>query len=442
MSFPEFPGPLFTDLYELTMAAGYFERQLDDEATFSLFARHHPKRSYFVAAGLHEVVDALTRFHFSDEEIDWLAQTGRFRRDFLGYLATLKFTGDVLAMAEGEIFFAGEPLLEVTAPLIEAQIIETYLINTMGIASLLATKAARCVHAAAGRPIVDFSLRRTQGSHAGMTVARSAYIAGFSGTSNVLAGKIWGIPISGTMAHSFITAFETEIEAFEAYGSLFPDSAVFLIDTYDTLQGARHAAMVGTRMRQRGKALMGVRLDSGDMVTLSHQVRRILDEAGLPDVKIFASSGFDEYSLEKLIADGASIDAFGVGTRMGVSADAPYMDMVYKMVRTGNRNVRKTSEGKAMLAGEKQVFRKTAADGRFLGDVIGVREESPGGSRALLTPVMANGRHVGHFSTLEETRDRFTKTFERLDGRFKQIANPDIYPVRVSERLAEIQKQC
>lgn len=441
MSFPEFPGPLFTDLYELTMAAGYFDRKMDDPATFSLFVRPHPRRGYFVAAGLEAVVDALTRFHFNDEEIDWLAQSGRFNRDFLAHLATLRFTGDVMAMAEGEIFFPEEPVLEVTAPLIQAQIIETYLINTMGVASLMATKAARCVHAAAGRPVVDFSLRRTQGIHAGMAVARSSYIAGFSGTSNVLAGKIWDIPIYGTMAHSFVTAFESETDAFDAYAKIFPDSAVFLIDTYDTLQGARNAALVGNRMRQQGSALLGVRLDSGEMVALSRKVRRILDQAGLPDVKIFASSGFDEYVLERLIAGGSRIDDFGVGTRMGVSADAPYLDMVYKMVRLGARNVRKVSEGKITLAGEKQVFRKMAANGHFNGDVIGLRDDSPDGANALLAPVMEKGRPVGPMPTLEEIRARFAGNFARLDNRHKRIEDAEPYPVRISERLAEVQKK-
>ena len=442
MSVGEFPGPLFTDLYELTMAAGYFDRQMDERATFSLFVRPHPKRGYYVAAGMQAVVDALTRFHFSDEEIDWLAQTGRFKRDFLACLATLRFSGDVLSMAEGEIFFPGEPVLEVTAPLIQAQIIETYLINTVGIASLLATKAARCVSVAAGRPLVDFSLRRTQGSHAGMTVARSSYLAGFSATSNVLAGKTWGIPISGTMAHSFVTAFESEIEAFEAYANLFPDSAVLLIDTFDTVQGARNAAIVGKRMRQKGKALMGVRLDSGDMIALSREVRRILDEAGLAEVKIFASSGFDEHALQRLIAGGARIDAFGVGTRMGVSADMPYLDMVYKMVRMGTRDVRKVSEGKITLAGEKQVFRQMDQDRRFQGDIIGLRDDPPDGAVALLVPAMEKGRPVGPMPTLEEIRARFAENFEKLDERYKRIENPDTYPVRVSDRLEEIQKKC
>lgn len=441
MSVDEFPGPLFTDLYELTMAAGYFDRGLDETATFSLFVRENPRRGYFVACGLQAVVDALTRFRFSDREIEWLEQTGIFKHEFLAHLATLRFTGDVRAMAEGEIFFADEPVLEVSAPLIEAQILETFLINTMGVASMLATKAARCVHAAAGRPIADFSLRRTQGIHAGMTVARSSYIAGFSSTSNVLAGKIWGIPTSGTMAHSFVTAFESETEAFEAYAELFPEAAIFLIDTYDTIAGAEKAAAVGKRMKQNGQALTGVRLDSGDMVALSRQVRSILDEAGLPEVKIFASSGFDEYELERLIAEGARIDAFGVGTRMGVSADAPYLDTVYKMVRMGNRNVRKTSEGKVTLAGEKQVFRKMA-DGHFTGDVIGLREESREDAVPLLSRVMENGRSAGPRPTLEEIRQRFADHFNRLDDKTKRLTKPEKYPVTLSERLVELQTCC
>jgi nicotinate phosphoribosyltransferase len=439
MSVNEFPGPLFTDLYELTMAAGYFERHLDDIATFSLFVRPQARRGYFVAAGLQAVVDALSGFHFSEDEIGWLARSGRFKPEFLDYLSTLCFTGDVLSMAEGEIFFANEPVLEVTAPLIQAQIIETYLINAVGIASLLATKAARCVDAAAGRPVVDFSLRRTQGSHAGMIVARSSYLAGFSATSNVLAGKIWGIPISGTMAHSFVTAFESEIEAFEAYADLFPDSAVFLIDTYDTVQGAKNAAMVGQRMKRRGHALKGVRLDSGDLIDLSRRVRAILNEAGLAEVKIFASSSLDEYALERLINGGACIDAFGVGTRMGVSADVPYLDMVYKMVRFRNRNVRKVSEGKATLAGEKQIFRQTGKNGSFRGDIISMREEAAGGT-PLLAPVMGGGRSVGTPPTLEAIRSRFRENFHRLDERYKRFEKPATYPVQISERLAAIQE--
>jgi nicotinate phosphoribosyltransferase len=438
----DFHGPLFTDLYELTMAAGYYNRNMYESATFSLLVRPHPKRTYFVTSGIEEVVNALSRLRFTDEELDWLNKSGRFNKGFIDYLSTLVFSGDVVAMGEGELLFANEPVLEVTASLIEAQIIETYLINTVGVATLLATKAARCKHAAAGRSVIDFSLRRTQGRHAGMTMARSSYIAGFSGTSNVLAGKWWKIPISGTMAHSFVTAFETEIEAFAAYADLFPDSSVFLIDTYDTLQGAKNAAEVGRQMKQQGHSLVGVRLDSGDMVELSKQVRRVLDEAGLPDVKIFASSGFDEFTLERLVSAGAPIDAFGVGTRMGTSADAPYLDIVYKMVRLGKRNVRKVSEGKITLAGEKQVFRKSDDHGRFMGDIIGLRDDRFDEASPLLAPVMRKGEPVGSLPSLEESRNRFAENFKRLDDRFKKLLDPDTYPVTISERLEELQKKC
>ena len=443
MKADDFPGPLFTDLYELTMAAGYFHRGMDENATFSLFVRSHPKRGYFVSAGLDPVLDALSQFRFNKDEIGWLADTGLFADAFLEHLSTLRFTGDVMAIEEGELFFPNEPIMEISAPLIEAQLLETYLINAMGSACMLATKAARCVHAAGGRPMADFSLRRTQGVHAGMTVARSSYIAGFIGTSNVLAGKLWDIPISGTMAHSFVTAFGSEIEAFEAYADLFPDSTILLIDTYDILKGAENAVVVGKRMKQKGHALLGVRIDSGDMVIESKKVRRILDEGGLPEVKIFASSGFDEYVLTELFENGARIDALGVGTRMGVSEDAPYLDMVYKMVRVGNRDVRKQSEGKATLAGEKQVFRRTAGPGgRFVEDIISTREETLENTRPLLKQVIKNGRIATSLPTLMEIRQRFGKNFARLDERYKRIENADVYPVSISDRLEELQKQC
>ncbi len=439
MNTDDFPGPLFTDLYELTMAAGYFHRNLDETATFSLFIRSHPKRSYFVSAGLQPVVDALSRFRFSKGEIAWLAGTGQFDKAFLDHLSALRFTGDVMALDEGEIFFPNEPVMEITAPLIEAQLLETYLINAMGSACNLATKAARCVQAAGGRPIVDFSLRRTQGVHAGMTVARSSYIAGFTGTSNVLAGKRWGIPTSGTMAHSFVTAFGSEIEAFEAYADLFPDNTILLIDTYDILKGAENAVTVARRMEQKGHTLKGIRIDSGDMVIESQKVRRILDEAGLPEVKIFASNGFDEYVLTDLFENGACIDALGVGTRMGVSEDAPYLDMVYKMVRVGKRDVRKQSQGKATLAGKKQVFRKTDDDGRFDGDIIAARWENMDGAHALLKPVMQNGRATGQLPALEKIRERFGENFARLKDCYKLLESPDVYPVGLSERLVGMQ---
>ena len=272
-------GPLFTDLYELTMAAGYFNRRLLSAATFSLFIRDYPPgRKYFVAAGLQDALEELESLRFSSEELAFLRETGLFSSDFLSFLKKFRFTGSVFAMPEGSIFFANEPILEVTAPLIEAQIVETFLLNTVGFQTMIASKAARCVHVAAGRPLIDFSLRRTQGHDAGMKVARSTYLAGFAGTSNVLAGREYGIPLSGTMAHSFVQAFGSELEAFSAFAETFPDSSVFLIDTYDTIAGAHEAVKIALEMKKKGHALLGVRLDSGDMVRLSREVRKIFGD--------------------------------------------------------------------------------------------------------------------------------------------------------------------
>jgi nicotinate phosphoribosyltransferase len=434
-------GPLFTDLYELTMAAGYFDRRIDVEATFSVFVRDCPRRNFFVAAGLEDVLRELAEFRFGREQIDYLGSLGLFSPRFLSHLERLRFTGAVHALPEGSLFFPEEPILEVTAPIIEAQLIETFLLNTLGFQSMIASKAARCVHAARGRPLIDFSLRRTQGLDAGIKVARSIFIAGFSATSNVLAGKVYGIPVSGTMAHSFISAFEREEDAFSAYAESFPDNSVFLIDTYDTLEGARAAARVGLRMKGQGRALRGVRLDSGDMIDLSRRVRSILDDAGLAGVKIFASSGFDEQKIAGAVAGGARIDAFGVGTKVGVSADAPFLDIVYKMVRFAGRDVRKKSPGKKTLAGEKQVFRKTDRDGRMLEDVIGLRDERIADAVGLLEPVMIDGKPLGPPPPLESIRDRFSRFFATLDDRYKSLDGRVPFPVRISPALAALQKR-
>lgn len=434
-------GPLLTDLYELTMAAGYCTGGISAEATFSLFIRNSTTdRNYFVAAGLEDILNELEDLHFSESDIDYLKQKNIFPEDFLRYLAKLRFSGTVRAMPEGTIFFPDEPILEITAPIVEAQILETIILNTVGFQTLIATKAARCIHAADGRPLIDFSLRRTQGHYAGIKVARSAYMAGFAGTSNVLAGKIYDIPISGTMAHSFIMAFNSESEAFQSYAGTFPDSTVLLIDTYDTLSAAESAVVIARQLKARGKQLVGVRLDSGDMISLSRSVRKILDDAGFPEVKIFASSGFDEYSISDVLSSGAAIDAFGVGTKMGVSADAPYLDIVYKMVRFGNRNVRKLSPGKRTLAGEKQVFRKTAADGRYLEDIIGLRDDLFDDAGPLLEKVMENGRRVQASPTVQELRDRFRNHFSLLDERYKDLQTRHPYPVKISSRLEALQR--
>ncbi len=433
-------SPLFTDLYELTMAAGYFAQGFFFPATFSLFVRDLPPyRNYLVFVGLAEVLNALAAFRFSPEDLAYLKGTGLFAADFLDYLESLRFDGQVVAMPEGSLFFENEPVLEVRAPVIQAQILETYLLNTIGFQSLLASKAARCVHAAGGRPLIDFALRRTQGKDAGMKFARASYLAGFAGTSNVLAGKRYGIPVSGTMAHSYVTAFESEQAAFEAYSRIFPHNTVLLIDSYDTLEGAKIAAKVGQEMEKQGLTLKGVRLDSGDMNRLSRAVRAILDEAGLDYVQIFASSGFDEFSIADILARGASIDAFGVGTQVGVSADAPALNIVYKMVRCRERDVRKLSPGKASLAGEKQVFRRQDANGRYQADIIGLRTESIPGTTPLLEPVMEGGQIRGSLPCLAELKDRFAENFQALGDQYKSLEAKTRYPVVISQRLQALQ---
>jgi nicotinate phosphoribosyltransferase len=438
-------SPLFTDLYEITMAAAYHAHRIEEQATFSLFIRPPwnggTKRGYYVAAGLEEALEALENFAFDASDLAYLKETGLFHDDFLAYLETLNFIGEIHALQEGTIFFADEPILEVTAPIIQAQLLETFLINTIGMATMIASKAARCFHAADGRPLIDFSLRRTQGVCAGMTVARSSYLAGFTATSNALAAKKLGIPAAGTMAHSFVTAFASEREAFEAYAAIFPDSTILLIDTYDTVQGARKAAEVGLAMRQKGRQLKGVRLDSGDMVGLSRRVRQILDEAGLPEVKIFASSSFDEYKIADFLGRGARIDAFGVGTKMGVSADAPYLDTVYKMVRFGERDVRKKSPGKITLAGEKQVFRRCHGSGQFAEDVIALRSEAIPEAEPLMQQVMRGGRRWRRTPQLPEIRRRFQRQLDLLDKKVKALEDPSIYPVKISPQLRSLQSR-
>jgi nicotinate phosphoribosyltransferase len=432
---------LLTDLYELTMAASYFENGMADPATFSLFVRKYPSdRSYFVAAGLEDLLDYAANFRFSESDRAYLDSTGLFSQGFLDYLKTLRFTGTVYALPEGEIFFQDEPILEVTAPIIEAQIVETFAINAINFPSVIATKAARCVHAAAGRRLVDFSLRRTHGIDAGLKVARSSYIAGFVATSNVMAGKLYGIPISGTMAHSYVSSFGDELDAFRAFARSFPDNTVLLIDTYDTIAGAHKAAVVGQEMARAGRKLMGVRLDSGDIASLSKEVRKILDDASLPDVHVFASSSFDEYKIAQTLEEDGNIDAFGVGTRMGVSSDAPYFDMAYKLVQYGERPIMKLSTGKVNLAGEKQVFRRRDPQGRFLEDVIGTRDEATEEASPLLEHVMQDGRLLRKHPVLDEIRERFKENFSALDDKYKALQGAPSYPVKLSDRLKAVQK--
>ena len=434
---------LFTDLYELTMGQAYFSQGMHQQATFSLNVRSYPpNRGYLVSAGLDDVLDYLSRLHFNDEAIRFLRSTGMFTDDFLDYLRGLRFTGSVRAIPEGRLLFADEPLLEITAPIIEAQLAETYVINQMNLQTTLATKAARCVWAAHGRGIADFASRRTHGSDAALKMARASYIAGFASTSNVLAASHYNIPPAGTMAHSFVSSFPTELDAFRAYASSFPDRTTLLLDTYDTVAGAWNAVAIAKELEANGQRLAGVRLDSGDYAKLSQQVRRVLDDNGLNYVRILVSGGLDEYQLESLVASGAPVDLFGVGTKAGVSADAPWSDMVYKVVCFDNRPVMKLSEGKMSLPGTKQIFRRHDADGNLTGDIIGLQDDAgPVDSQPLLEDVMTGGARTVDSPALAELRETFRSEFARLDARYKGLRQPPHFPVSVSPGLQRLTAQ-
>jgi nicotinate phosphoribosyltransferase len=429
---------LLTDLYQLTMAQAYFQSQRLAPSTFSLFIRSYPpNRSYFVAAGLRDVLEFLDQFRIDSTGIDYLRSRRMFTDDFLDFLQSLKFTGEVWAIPEGRLFFKDEPVVEVTAPIVEAQIVETFIINQINFQSLIATKAARCVQTAGGRSVVDFSLRRTHGIDAGMKVARASYLAGFAGTSNVRAGQLYGIPIVGTMAHSFVSSFEHEIDAFRAFIRSFPNHSILLIDTYDTVAGARKAVELAKEMAARGQSLHGVRIDSGDLANSAVEVRKIFDEAGLKDVKIIGSGGLDEYDLADFSDANVPFDSYGVGTKMGVSADAPWSDIAYKLVEYNGRSVLKLSPGKVSLPGKKQVFRMTDKQGQLQKDIITLRDENVAGAESLLKRVMTRGEITPSFPSLEESRSAFLSEFVKLPEPIKKIRKPDNYSVEHSSRLQE-----
>jgi nicotinate phosphoribosyltransferase len=433
---------LLTDLYQLTMAQAYFQTGAREPATFSLFVRAYPpERAYLVCAGLNDVLEFLQRLSFDRAAIDYLHSQRLFTDDFLESLKGLRFTGEVWAVPEGRLFFKDEPVLEITAPIIEAQIAETFIINQINFQSLIATKAARCLHAARGRGVVDFSLRRTHGIDAGMKVARASYLAGFAGTSNVRAGQHYGIPVVGTMAHSFVLSFEREIDAFRAFTASFPDNSTLLIDTYDTVGGARNAVLIAREMAARDQRLRGVRIDSGDLLKLAREVRRIFDEAGFHDIKIAGSGGLDEYDLARLSDAAAPFDNYGVGTKMGVSADAPWLDIAYKLVEYGGRNVMKLSPAKVSWPGKKQVFRRTDAAGLLNGDVIGLRNEQVPDAEPLLVKVMERGERAGSQPTLYESKKAFEAEFARLPEAIKRIRNPKPYAIEFTPRLRALHEQ-
>ncbi|MCK4263485.1 MAG: nicotinate phosphoribosyltransferase [Candidatus Aminicenantes bacterium] len=434
---------LFTDLYELTMAASYYDHGMFEPATFSLFIRKYPtSRRYFISAGLADVLDYLKDLKFASDDLNYLEETGLFKPGFLSYLEKFRFTGDVFAIPEGRLFFVNEPIIEITAPLIESQIVETFIINAINLQVMIATKASRCVHVAWPRKLVDFSLRRTHGIDAGMKVARASFIGGFEGTSNVLAGKIYGIPIFGTMAHSFVISFEKEIDAFRAFAQSFPENVVLLVDTYDTVSGTVKAAEVGREMALKGQKLKGVRLDSGDIALLSRKVRKILKRTGLRETTIFASGAFDEYKIQRILDQAGDIDSFGVGTKMGVSADAPYLDMAYKLVKYAGRPVLKLSPEKITLASEKQIFRFTTSKGKLKRDVIGLREDKLEGGEPLLNRVMTRGKVISEFSDLFRIQKIFLDEFSKLDFKLKSLEKKETeYRVSLSPRLKSLQSK-
>ena len=431
---------LLVDLYELTMVEVYRRKAMAERpATFSLFVRTlPPERGYLVAAGLDDVLGWLEQLHFGPTELAAIERLGVFEGAFLDWLANLRFTGTVRAVPEGTVVFAGEPILEVDAPMAQAQLAETFLLNQVTLQTTLASKAARFRHAAAGRPVVDFGLRRSQGVDAGMKVARICGLVGLAGTSNVAGGDRYAVPVSGTMAHSFVLAYLDETDAFRAFASTYGPATVLLVDTFDTRAGIDRAVRVADEMRARGVELRGIRLDSGDVGADARWARQRLDAAGFPDMRILASGGLDEHEIHRLLeVEQAPIDGFGVGSSLAVSADVPTLDTVYKLVAYDGRPVRKTSTGKATWPGAKQVWR--AADAGH--DVLALSEEPPPGPgyEPLLEVVMAGGRRAGAGRrSLADARHHFERGWQRLGEATRRLDAPEPPPVHVSAPLRRL----
>ena len=433
-------SPLSTDLYELNMVQAYLDRGEQAEAVFEFFIRRLPaRRNFLLAAGLETVLEYLETLRFTPQHIAWLKQTGRFKANLLDYLASFRFTGDVHAMPEGTVCFPNEPLLRITAPLPIAQLVESRIINILHFQTLIASKAARMVLAAKGKSLADFGLRSAHGAEAGLLAARASYIAGFSGAANVEAGERFGIPVVGTMAHSFVQIHDDESTAFENFARSRPDGVIFLIDTFNTEAGARKVVALAPRLRSEGVNIRGVRIDSGDMIAMSRKVRRILDDGGLKDVIILVSGGVDEDFIAKVVELEAPIDGFGVGSSLDSSTDAPTLDCAYKLQEYRGKPKRKLSEGKVTWPGRKQVWRKRSADGRMAGDMVAL-ESAPREGESLIVPVMKSGERVRTAPTLDEIRSRAAAELARLPEPLRGLKPARPYPVEISpelERLAE-----
>jgi len=434
---------LLMDLYELTMGEAYWRYRRDTRATFDLFVRQLPKRrSYLVAAGLEDVLEYIKGLKFTPADIAYLRSRRIFSSGFLKYLSSFRFRGDIWGVPEGTVVFANEPLLRVTAPIIEAQVIESFLLNTINLQTMIASKASRVVGAAVGREVFDFSLRRTHGAEAGLKVARSSYIAGCSGTSTVLASRLYGIPSIGTMAHSFVMSFKDELESFLAYAATFPKRCILLVDTYNTAKGVKNAVVTGAYLKKRGFRLLGIRLDSGDFVSLSKMARRELDKGGLGFTRIFASGNLDEFKIKDILRQGAAVDSFGVGTNMGASTDASSLDVIYKIVEISDKERgflprMKLSEGKVTYPGRKQVFRIKDKNGRFKGDILGLEKEKIKGER-LLIKVADKGKIIYKSPKLDGIRARLKKQLQLMPAEILRISPDYRYPVKISKDLNKL----
>ena len=436
---------LLVDLYELTMSQSYFTYKKDTLATFDLFIRGLPdNRAYLVACGLKDILDYIRTLRFNDKDIAYLKSQKLFSAEFLKYLSNFKFRGDLWAMPEGTIFFANEPIIRVTASIIEAQIIESFLLNTVNLETMIASKACRVVSAAGHRGVYDFSLRRTHGISAGIKVGRCAYLVGFRGTSNVLAGKLYKIPITGTMAHSYVMSFKHEMDSFLAYSNTFPGRTTLLVDTYDTKKGIQNAIIIGLYLKEKGYRLQGIRLDSGDIVWLSKLARKMLDKSGLDYVKIFASGNLDEFKIKKIIAQGACVDNFGVGTNMGTSIDAPSLDVIYKISEVTDEDGKflptmKLSKGKVTYPGRKQVFRMQDKKGRFRKDILGLEKEKIKG-KPLLIKVVDRGKIFYRPPALEKIRRFVKKSLAQFPDKLQDVYPKYRYPVITSPQLNKLRQ--
>ncbi len=429
---------LSTDLYELNMVQAYLDRGESKTAVFEFFVRKFPaRRSFLMAAGLETALDYIETLSFPPQDIEWLKRSGRFRHNLLEYLENFQFTGDVHAMPEGTVFFPHEPLLRITAPLPEAQLIETRLISIMQFQSMIASKAARMVLAAGDKSLADFGLRSAHGAEAGLWAARASYIAGFSGAANVAAGQAYGIPIVGTMAHSFVQVHGDEMAAFEQFARARPDNVILLIDTYDTEAGARKVVELAPKLKADGIAVRGVRIDSGDLVANSKKVRAILDAGGLQDAVILVSGGINEDEIVRLAKAGAPIDGYGIGANLTTSQDAPTLDCAYKLQEYDGKPKRKLSEGKQTWPGRKQVWRNFATDGFMTDDTLSLEDDTPPGE-PLIVPVMKGGKRINPAPTLDVTRATARKNLTALPQRHRDLDPEARYAVVIGDALKNL----